>query len=129
MAKPASRCCALRSGIWRGLDACADDHRQRRLRCDPRAVDAVEFAIAPRPPQANRPRSVGVELNGPLIQGDVEALDDVLAWNTEVRSDQAKVNALVDVLLIGWVAEASGRSPAEVVQRLALAIESLLPPS
>jgi hypothetical protein len=78
--------------------------------------------------QANQPASVRVEISTPLPQHDIEVLEEARAWNAEVRSSQAKVNTLVDVLLIGWLAEASGQSRSEVVQRLALTVEKLLPP-
>jgi len=51
-----------------------------------------------------------------------------MAWVHTVRSDQSEVNMLVDSLLIQWLADASGQDRATVVQRLALAMEALLPP-
>ncbi len=77
----------------------------------------------------NRPGVTRLEISTPLPPHDAAVLEQARAWNAQVRSNQAKANTLVDVLLIDWLAEASGRSRAEVVQRLALALEHLLPPA
>ena len=79
--------------------------------------------------QVNQPGVARVEISTPLPPHDAAVLERARAWNAEVRSNQAKANTLVDALLIGWLAEASGQSGAEVVQRLALAVEQLLPPA
>lgn len=79
--------------------------------------------------QVNQPGAVRVELSRPLPPADARAVADAMAWVHGVRSDQAKVNMLVDALLIQWLAEAAGQDRAAVVQRLALAVEALLPPT
>jgi hypothetical protein len=69
-----------------------------------------------------------VPIRTPLPPDDAHALESVLAWNNEIRSRQAGVNLLVEQFLIRWLAEATGQTWNQIVQRLALAIEELLPP-
>ena len=78
--------------------------------------------------QINQPRSLSMQIRAPLPPDDAQALDESLAWYAEVRSRQAGLNLLVEGLLIGWLAEASGQDRSAVVQRLALTLEKLLPP-
>lgn len=69
-----------------------------------------------------------VPIRTPLPPDDAHALESVLAWNNEIRSRQAGVNLLVEQFLIRWLAEATGQTWNQIVQRLALTIEELLPP-
>ncbi|MBW4722378.1 hypothetical protein [Saccharothrix obliqua] len=78
--------------------------------------------------QVNQPESVRVRLRTRLSAQDARVLDETLAWYADVRSRQAGVTLLVEGLLIDWLAEATGQNRAAVVQRLALAVERLLPP-
>lgn len=55
-------------------------------------------------------------------------LEETLDWYNDVRSRQAGGNLLVEGLLIGWLAEATGQDRSSSIQRLALAVENLLPP-
>lgn len=76
----------------------------------------------------NRTGTHAVAIRTPLPPDDARALESVLAWNNETRSRQAGVNLLVEQLLIRWLTEATGQTWGQVVQRLALTIEELLPP-
>lgn len=69
-----------------------------------------------------------MQIRTPLPDQDARVLDDMLIWYADVRSHQAGLNLLVEGLLIDWLAEATGQDRAAVVQRLALAVERLLPP-
>ncbi|WP_101836011.1 hypothetical protein [Frankia canadensis] len=78
--------------------------------------------------QVNQPRKLGVRMRTPLPLEDVQVLEDTLAWHAEVRSRQIGLNLLVEDLLIGWLADATGQDRPAIVQRLALEIENMLPP-
>lgn len=69
-----------------------------------------------------------VPIRTPLPPDDARAMESVLSWNSELRSRQTGVNLLVEQLLIRWLADATGQSWNQIVQRLALTIEKLLPP-
>ena len=76
--------------------------------------------------QVNQPRSLGVRLRTPLAPDDAQVLEETVAWYAEVRSRQAGLHLLVEGLLIGWLADATGQDRGAIVQRLALAIEMML---
>lgn len=78
--------------------------------------------------RVNQPRSLSMQIRTPLPPDDAQALDETLAWYAEVRSRQAGLNLLLEGLLLGWLAEATGQDRSAVIQRLALAVENLLPP-
>lgn len=78
--------------------------------------------------KVNRVGVHNVPIRTPLPPDDRQAMESVLAWNSEIRSRQAGVNLLVEQLLIRWLCEATGQTWSQVVQRLALTIEDLLPP-
>jgi len=78
--------------------------------------------------QVNQLGTARIALRTPLSQEDARALDAAMAWTNKIRSDQAKTNMLMDMLLITWLAEATGQDREAVVQRLALEVETLLPP-
>lgn len=78
--------------------------------------------------QVNQPSTLQVRIRTPLPRDDAQALTESLAWHADVRSRQAGVNLLVEELLISWLAEASGQDRSAIVQRLALAVERLVPP-
>jgi hypothetical protein len=78
--------------------------------------------------RVNQPGTLSVQLRAPLPPDDAQALDETLAWYADVRSRQAGLNLLVESLLIEWLAEATGQDRSVVIQRLALAVEKLLPP-
>lgn len=76
--------------------------------------------------RVNQPGTLSMQLRTPLPPDDAQALDETLAWYADVRSRQAGVNLLVEGLLIGWLAEATGQDRGAILQRLALAVEELL---
>lgn len=78
--------------------------------------------------EANQTRVNLIELAGPLCDADLEILQQANQWQHEIRSNQAKANTFIDSLLVTWLAEAAGTEPSDVVRRLALAVETLLPP-
>ncbi|MGW4527866.1 hypothetical protein [Amycolatopsis sp. NPDC004378] len=78
--------------------------------------------------QVNQPRSLSMQIRTPLPHDDAQALDESLAWYAEVRSRQAGLNLLLEGLLIGWLADATGQDRSAIIQRLALTMENLLPP-
>lgn len=49
-----------------------------------------------------------MQIRTPLPPDDAQALAESLAWYAEVRSRQAGLNLLVEGLLIGWLAKATG---------------------
>jgi hypothetical protein len=69
-----------------------------------------------------------VVITTPLPRRDVEAIEAAQQWYASARSRQAGVHVLVENLLIGWLTEATGHSRSEILQRLALTIETTLPP-
>lgn len=77
--------------------------------------------------EVNQPRTMSVRIRTALPSDDAHALRETLAWYHDIRSRQAGVNLLIDNLLIGWLAEATGEACGAVIQRLALAIEKVLP--
>lgn len=77
--------------------------------------------------QVNQPRTLGVRMRTPLPLEDVQILEDTLAWHTEVRTREVGLHLLLEGLLIGWLADATGQERAAIVQRLALAVENVLP--
>ncbi|MDX3663740.1 hypothetical protein PV646_41205 [Streptomyces sp. ID05-26A] len=78
--------------------------------------------------QVNQPETLRLTIRTPLPAADRQVLDDMLAWDTEARSRQAGVHLLLDGILIDMVAGATGQDRAAVIQRLAIAVERLLPP-
>jgi hypothetical protein len=58
--------------------------------------------------QVTRPRTLSMQIRTPLPPDDAQALAESLAWYAEVRSRQAGLNLLVEGLLIGWLAKATG---------------------
>lgn len=78
--------------------------------------------------QVNQPQTVQVRIRTPLPSEDAQALRESLAWQHEARSRQAGVNLLVEDRLIRWLAEATGQSWSEIVQRLARDLNGVLPP-
>ncbi|MBO0879040.1 MAG: hypothetical protein J2P17_01375, partial [Mycobacterium sp.] len=76
----------------------------------------------------NRTGTHAVPIRTPLAPDDARTLESVLAWNSEIRSRQIGVNLLVENLLIHWLAEATGQKRSAIIQRLALAAETMLPP-
>ncbi|MEX5636406.1 hypothetical protein [Parafrankia sp. FMc2] len=77
--------------------------------------------------QVNQPRTLGVRMRTPLPLDDVQILEDTLAWHAEVRTREVGLHLLLEGLLIGWLADATGQERAAIVQRLALAVENMLP--
>jgi hypothetical protein len=78
--------------------------------------------------RVNQPQTVQVRIRTPLPPEDAQALRDSLAWQHEARSRQAGVNLMVEDRLIRWLAEATGQSWSEIVQRLARDLNTVLPP-
>lgn len=78
--------------------------------------------------KVNQPGQHLVQIRTPLPQDDVQALNDSMAWLNENRSRQAGVSILVEQLLIQWLADATGQTWSEIVQRLAQTINTTLPP-
>lgn len=78
--------------------------------------------------QINQPRTLGVQIRTPLPTDDAQMLEETLHWYNDVRNRQAGVNLLVEGLMIGWLAEATGQHRSAIIQRLALTVEKLLPP-
>jgi hypothetical protein len=76
----------------------------------------------------NQPQTISVQIRTPLPPDDAQALNDSLAWQHEARSRQAGVHLLVETLLIRWLAEATGQTWSQIVQRLALELHNTLPP-
>lgn len=76
--------------------------------------------------QVNQPPTVSIELRGPLVPEDAQALDALLAWNKEARSRQDGVH--VETHLIRWLTDATGQTWNEIVQRLARELPRTLPP-
>lgn len=77
--------------------------------------------------QVNQPGAISTHSRTPLPFDDAQALDEPLAWLHDVRSRNAGLHILIEGLLIGWLAEASQTDRGAVIQRLALAIDGLLP--
>lgn len=78
--------------------------------------------------QVNQPPTVSIELRGPLVPEDAQALDALLAWDKEARSRQVGVHLLVETQLIRWLTEATGQTWHEIVQRLARELPRTPPP-
>lgn len=70
-----------------------------------------------------------VVITTPLPRRDVDAIEAAQQWYASARSRQAGVHLLVENLLIGWLTDATGQSRSEIIQRLALTIETVLPPA
>ena len=79
--------------------------------------------------QANQPAVHVLSIETPLSPRDARILADVQAWHGAIRSGQSGVNLLIESLLVQWLTEATGTPGPEIVQRLAVAVEKLLPPA
>lgn len=64
----------------------------------------------------------------PLSRRDAEALEAAQQWYALARSRQTGVHMMVENLLIGWLTDATGHTRSEIIQRLALTIETQIPP-
>jgi hypothetical protein len=91
---------------------------------DGKGIDETLALIA----KVNHAGTHTVPIRTALPAEDRQAIEDVMAWNHEIRNRQAGVNLLIEQLLIRWLSEATGQTWNQIVQRLALTIEQLPPP-
>jgi hypothetical protein len=106
----------------RGLDSGDDDLRRTWPRPGAPGAEGRDDR------GTNQPGAVGIKLRGPVSEHDQQALaEGVAAMNTS-RSRQAWLNHLIEAQLIIWLADATGQSRADIIQRLAIQLGSVIPP-
>ncbi|WP_405071373.1 hypothetical protein OG558_18545 [Kribbella sp. NBC_01510] len=76
----------------------------------------------------NQAGAVGIKLRGPVSEHDQQALAEGVAAMNTTRSRQAWLNHLIEAQLIIWLADATGQSRADIIQRLAIQLGSVIPP-
>jgi hypothetical protein len=67
-----------------------------------------------------------VRLVSPVLPGEARDLQETDRAVNRLRSREAMVHAVVTQILIGWCASATGEDRGEVLQRLALELDSRL---
>ncbi len=77
----------------------------------------------------NQPGQHRVRIRTPRPADDAHAVEDALPWYRDLLDRQVKVNLAIESILIGWLAESTGQSRNQIVQRLAEAINRIQPPS
>lgn len=86
--------------------------------CDPQELMAEIAAV-------NEVERIEVRLGTPLLPGDAQALAESQQVVSRLRGREATVHSMITLILIGWLAEATGTTRSQVLQRLALAIDDL----
>jgi hypothetical protein len=76
----------------------------------------------------NQPETIQVRLVTPLLPGEKWMLDETQRAISQLRSRETTLHMAITSMLIGWLADATGQTRGQVVQRLALALDSALPP-
>lgn len=76
----------------------------------------------------NKPGRTDVTITTPLQPEEQRALTEAFAALNDLRSRQTGMHLMVEETLTGWLAEATGQTRAEIVQKLALAMDALMPP-
>jgi hypothetical protein len=78
--------------------------------------------------QVNPPGKVTVRIATPISVEDADALDEAISRVDRLRSRETGVHALVTALLLQWLSDATGSTRSEIITRLALTIDRMLPP-
>lgn len=76
----------------------------------------------------NQPGKISITLRGPVTEHDQQVLAEGLAAMNTIRSRQAWINQVIESQLIAWLAEATGHTRADIIQRLAIELGSVIPP-
>lgn len=74
------------------------------------------------------PGKLSVRLTTPLRPEEARKLDEAFAGLSQLYRRQIGVHILVDDLLMRWLGQATGATRSEIITRLALTIDGLLPP-
>jgi hypothetical protein len=78
--------------------------------------------------RVNPPTTQTVRITSPINARDARALDEALTGLHRLRSRETGAHALVTSLLLEWLSEATGQTQCEIITRLALTIDQMLPP-
>ena len=78
--------------------------------------------------RVNPPIAHAVRITSPISAQDARALDEALTSMHRLHSRENGAHALVTSLLLQWLSEATGQTQCEIITRLALTIDQILPP-
>jgi hypothetical protein len=78
--------------------------------------------------QVNPPTTHTVRITSPISAHDARNLDEALASMHRLRRRETGAHALVTSLLLQWLSEATGQTQSEIITRLAMTIDGMLPP-
>lgn len=67
-----------------------------------------------------------IRLVSPLMPGEARDLQENIRAQNRLRGRETMVHAIVTQILLGWCATASGQTPSDVIQRLALRLDAWL---
>jgi hypothetical protein len=76
--------------------------------------------------EVNQTQTKPVRIVSPLLPGEAITLTETSRATNRLHGRETMVHALITQILVGWLAEASGQSRSEVIQRLALALDTWL---
>ncbi len=100
-----------------------------------RALTIVSHGRGRRPAEllaeiagVTQPETIQVRLVTPLLPGEKWMLDETQRAVTRLRSRETSVHMMITSVLVGWLAEATGQTRSDVLQRLSLTLDSALPP-
>lgn len=83
-----------------------------------RPMDEILTEIA----EVNGAGAEPVRLVSPLMPGEARDLHESLRAQAKLRGRETMVHAVITQILISWLADASGQTRSEVIQRLALTL-------
>lgn len=78
--------------------------------------------------RVNPPTTHAVRITSPINAEDARALDEALTGLHRLRSRETGAHALVTSLLLQWLSEATGQTQRDIITRLALTVDAMLPP-
>jgi hypothetical protein len=78
--------------------------------------------------QVNQPGKVTVRITTPISAEEAHALDEAITKMDRLRSRETGVHALVTALLLQWLSDATGSTRSEIITRLAVTVDRMLPP-
>lgn len=115
---------------WRRLDATSlrkiteDWLRGMTILAHPQghSVEELLAEIA----KVNDVRADQLRIASSLLPGEAHDVTETIRATNRIRSRETGVHAHVTQILLGWLAEATGKTPSEILQRLALTLETWL---
>jgi hypothetical protein len=78
--------------------------------------------------EVNQVRAFGLEITYPLSIEDADSVAEALHLANRLRSGETGTRALVTSLLLRWLGEATGQPQSDIITRLGVTIDGMVPP-